>query len=175
MKKIRMGEQVDPEVENAWTVAVTAIEERLRAGKDVVFPTLGDPAIYSTGFYVCETLRRVAPDLVPEIIPGVSSIGASAASAGQPLCLGNDRLVVIPAAFENGRLREVLLNFDTIVLMKVHRVMDRIVPLLDELELLDRAVFVERSSQREERISRDLIAELKEKQHYFSTIIVRKS
>jgi precorrin-2/cobalt-factor-2 C20-methyltransferase len=53
--------------------------------------------------------------------------------------------------------------------------MDRIVPLLAELELLDQAVFVERSSQREERISRDLVAELNEKQHYFSTIIVRKS
>jgi precorrin-2/cobalt-factor-2 C20-methyltransferase len=136
---------------------------------------LGDPAIYSTGFYVCETLRRIVPDLPIEIVPGVSSIGASAASARQPLCLGDDRMVVIPATFENGKLQEVLENFDTIVLMKVHRVMNRIVPLLDDLGLLDRAVFVERSSQREERISRDLLAELNTEHHYFSTIIVRKS
>jgi len=174
MIKIRTGEQVDPEVEKAWMGAAAAVLERTRNGSDVVFPTLGDPSIYSTGFYVYAILRRIAPDLDMKIVPGVSSIGASAASAGQPLCLGDDRMAVIPATFENSRLREVLLNFDTVVLMKVHRVMNRIVPLLDELHLLDRAVLVERSSQREERVSRNLLIERDVKRHYFSTIIVRK-
>lgn len=175
MKKIRMGEQVDAEVEEAWVQAARAIQARIRAGQDVVFPTLGDPSIYSTGFYVCATLKRIAPEIPVEIVAGVSSIGASAASAGQPLCLGDDRMVVIPATFENGRLAEVLESFDTIVLMKVHRVMGRIVPLLDDLGLLDRSVLVERSSQDQEVVTRDLREALKREQHYFSTIIVRKT
>jgi len=175
MKKIRMGEEPLPEVKKAWQKAAAIVVERLQAGQDVAFPTLGDPAIYSTGFYVCETLLDMAPELTVEIIPGVSSLGASAAAARQPLCLGDDRMVVIPATFENGKLKEVLAQFDTVVLMKVHRVMDRLVPLLDELNLLEKAVLVERSSQSTQRVSRDLRGALKEKQHYFSTVIVRKS
>lgn len=175
MKKIKMGEEPDDEVQAAWQTASRAILHKLDQGKDVAFPTLGDPAIYSTGFYVCDTLLKAAPDLPISIVPGVSSIGASAAAAGQPLCLGDDRLVVIPATFENGRLRETLESFDTVVLMKVHRVMDKVVGLLTELDLLDKAVLVERSSHSEQRVRRDLTVAAKEELHYFSTIIVRKT
>ncbi|HIJ79336.1 MAG: precorrin-2 C(20)-methyltransferase [Desulfobulbaceae bacterium] len=174
MKKIRMGQTPDSEVKAAWDQAASLIVARLQAGFDVAFPTLGDPAIYSTGFYVCETLLEQDPDLLVEIVPGVSAIGASAAAAGQPLCLGDDRLVVIPATFENGQLRETLEKFDSIVLMKVHRVMDRLVPLLEELNLMDKAVLVERTSQSGQRIRRDLKVAMHEEQHYFSTMIVRK-
>jgi precorrin-2/cobalt-factor-2 C20-methyltransferase len=159
----------------AWRKAAALVIDRLREGRDVVFPTLGDPAIYSTGFYLCDTLLGLAPELRAEIVPGVSAMGAAAALARQPLCLGDDRLVVIPATFENGQLRETLLAFDTVVLMKVHRVMDRLVPLLSELDLLDKAVLVERSGQDGERISRDLAGALGREMHYFSTVIVRKS
>jgi precorrin-2/cobalt-factor-2 C20-methyltransferase len=175
MKKIRMGKAPAPEAKQAWQEAAALVIDRLREGRDVVFPTLGDPAIYSTGFYLCDTLLELAPGVRVEIVPGVSAMGAAAALAGQPLCLGDDRLVVIPATFENGRLRETLLAFDTVVLMKVHRVMDRLVPLLSELDLLDKAVLVERSGQNGERISRDLDATQGRKLHYFSTVIVRKA
>lgn len=174
MKKVRMGLPPDPEVEAAWRLAAERILARLDQGFDVAFPTLGDPAIYSTGFYVCDTLLRYAPQARIEVVPGVSSIGASAAAAGQPLCLGDDRLVVIPATFENGRLRETLEQFDTVVLMKVHRVLPRVVALLSELDLLDKSVLVERSSQAGQRIRRDLAAAARDELHYFSTVIVRK-
>lgn len=174
MKKIRMGEKPDPEVEMAWRTAADAIVEKLRAGKDVIFPTLGDPSIYSTGFYVYHTLLGIAPDLQVKIISGVSSIGSAAAAAFKPLCLGDDRMAVVPATFENGKLRELLINFDTVVMMKVYRVMKRIVPLLEELDLLDQAVLVERCSQNDERIVKDLKSAMAVEPHYFSTIIVRK-
>lgn len=175
MKKVHMGQEPDPEVKEAWVQAAALIFEQLNAGRDVAFPTLGDPAIYSTGFYVCETLLEQYADITVEIIPGVSAIGASAAAAGQPLCQGDDRLVVIPATFENGRLREVLSQFDSVVLMKVHRVMGRLVPLLEEMNLLDKSVLVERSSQNSQRITRNLQEAVRREPHYFSTIIVRKS
>lgn len=174
MKKVWMGKTPAADVEAAWREAAGAVLKALAAGRDVAFPTLGDPAIYSTGFYVCDTLFRLDPQVRVEIIAGVSAIGASAAAAGKPLCQGDDRMVVIPATFENGKLAEVLENFDTVVLMKVHRVMDRIVPLLGELNLLDRAVLVERTSQEGQRIRRNLLEIVNEEHHYFSTIIVRK-
>lgn len=174
MKKVRMGKTPAADVEAAWQEAAGAVLKALAASRDVAFPTLGDPAIYSTGFYVCDTLFRLDPRVRVEIVAGVSAIGASAAAAGKPLCQGDDRMAVIPATFENGKLAEVLENFDTVVLMKVHRVMDRIVPLLAELNLLDRAVLVERTSQEGQRIRRNLLEVVNEEHHYFSTIIVRK-
>ncbi len=174
MKKIPRSEEPDVEVATAWRQAAEAVLAHLEGGRDVAFPTLGDPALYSTGFYVCETLAGLRPGVTIEIIPGVSSIGASAAAAGDPLCQGDDRLVVIPATYENGLLRETLERFDSVVLMKVHRVMDRVVGLLDEMDLLDQAVLVERTGQAGERVVRGLRDAADMKPHYFSTIIVRR-
>jgi len=173
MKKIHIGQAPDPEVAAAWQSAAAAVAERLGRGQDVAFPTLGDPTVYSTGFYLCETLLTLAPEARIEIVPGVASITAAAAALRQPLCQGDERLVVLPATYENGFLRQALSGFDTVVLMKVHRVMPRLVELLTEMDLLEQAVLVERSSCREERIRTDLAAAAREPIHYFSTIIVR--
>jgi len=175
MKKVHAGRPTDPEVKKAWKEAAAIIADHLDNGRDVAFPTLGDPAIYSTGFYIFETLMEDVKDMSVEIIPGISAIGATSAAAGVPLCLGDERMVVIPATFEDDKLKEILTKFDCIVLMKVYKVMDRLVPLLEELDLLDKAVLVERTSLAEQRIRRDLKTAAKEKLHYFSTMIVRKS
>ena len=174
MRKIRMNAAPDPEVEAAWRRAALTIIDRTRQGLDVAFPTLGDPAIYSTGFYTCQTLLELAPENQAVVVPGVSAIGACAAAAGIPLCQGDDMLAVVPATFDNQRLTEVFANFQTVVLMKVHRVMGRIVELLAGLNLLSRAVLVERSDQGgRERVVRDLASLGPGELHYFSTIIVR--
>ena len=174
MKQIHRGKEVDPEVRAAWQEAAEIIIDCLKAGDDVAFPTLGDPAIYSTGFYVCETLQEIGENIKVEIIPGVSAIGASSAAAGLPLCLGDERLIVIPATFENGQMREVLAHSDTVVFMKVHKVMDKLVKLLDELGLTDNAVLVERSSLGDQKIWTNIRDAVGKDIHYFSTILVRK-
>ena len=174
MKKVHAGKPADPEVAKAWREAAAIIAEHLENGRDVAFPTLGDPAIYSAGFYIIEILMESVADMSVEIIPGVSAIGATSAAAAVPLCLGNERMVVIPATFEDEKLRDLLENFDCIVLMKVHRVMAKLVHILEDLDLLDSAVLVERTSLADQRIRRDLKAAATEKIHYFSTMIVRK-
>jgi len=174
MKKVRMAAAPDPEVEAAWQHAARQVIARIRAGRKVAFPTLGDPAIYSTGIYTCQTLLELAPEIRTVIVPGVSAIGACAATAGIPLCQGDDMMAVVPATFDNQRLTEVMGSFQTIVLMKVHRVMDRLVRLLSELDLLEHAVLVERTAQDSERIIYDLTSVKADELHYFSTIIVRK-
>ncbi len=174
MKKIHTGQPADPEVKKAWKEAAAIIANHLNNGTDVAFPTLGDPAIYSTGFYVFETLLEEVGEMSVQIIPGVSAIGATSAAAGVPLCLGDEKMVVIPTTFEDDKLKDILRNFDCIVLMKVYRVMDQLVPLLEELDLLDKAVLVEKTSLEDQCIRRDLKAATKEELHYFSTMIVRK-
>nr|MBF0222793.1 precorrin-2 C(20)-methyltransferase [Desulfobulbaceae bacterium] len=174
MKKIRMAEKPDADVDAAWQHAARIIVDKIKAGHTVSFPTIGDPAIYSTGFYTCQTLLSIAPEIDTAIVPGVSSIGACAATAGIPLCQGDDMMAVIPATFANDKLTEVFSSFQTVVLMKVYRVMDRIVALLDDLDLLEHALLVERNSHNSERIFTDLKEAQRADLHYFSTIIVRK-
>lgn len=174
MKLVHRGREVDPEVGEAWRQAAATIFACLEEGRDVVFPTLGDPAIYSTGFYVCETLLEQDPTVKIAIVPGVSAIGASAASARVPLCLGDERLVVIPATFADDHIRELLRLADVAVFMKVHKVMDRLVALLEAEGLVDRAVLVERGSLEDETIWRDVRAARGREIHYFSTMVVRR-
>ncbi len=174
MKQIHRGEDPDAEVKSAWQEATKIIMATLGDGQDVVFPTLGDPAIYSTGFYICETLQEYGSPFKVEIVPGVSAIGASSAAAAMPLCLGDERLVVIPATFENERIRELLELSDVVVFMKVYKVMDRLVALLEELGLVDNAVLVERCSLGDQHIWTNVREAVGQDIHYFSTMVVRK-
>ncbi len=173
MHKVHNGGENNEEVTGAWNKAAEIIREKLQSGK-VAFPTLGDPALYSTGFYVHATLLEHDPDMHIELIPGITAMSNCSAVTATPLCLGGELLSVIPATFTNDRLEQVLAGFDTIVLMKVHRVMGRLVELLDRLNLLSRAVLVEKCGQPDQRIFTDIRQAAAEDIHYFSTIIVRK-
>lgn len=163
------GDRPDAE----WEAAVSAITERLDKGIDTAFITIGDPGIYSTFFYLFEGLLAARPDLRIEIVPGISSINASAAAAGLTLGLGDDKIAVMPANYL-ADLDEVLERFATVVLMKVHRVLPEIVAALKSKGLLERAVCVSRAGMADERIYGDLSGLKKEDLDYFSLIIVRK-
>lgn len=174
MKQVRRAGEPDPEVKAAWKEAADTIIACLARDEDVVFPTLGDPAIYSTGFYVWETLRNFSGSTKVEVVPGVSAIGASSAVSKTPVCLGDEKTVVIPATFEDERLRESIEAFENVVFMKVHKVMPRLVALLTEMGLVQNAVLVERCSLPDEKIWYDIREAAGEKIHYFSTMILRK-
>ncbi len=173
MKKIHLDNGPAEDVQEAWDTAAAQILSFMDQGKDVVFPTLGDPAIYSTGYYLYETILALRPDIKVAFVPGISAMSSCSAATTTPNCLGDDKLAVIPATFSGEQLRQTLESFDTIVLMKVHRVLDRLVDLLRDLDLLERAVLVERAGMKEEKILTDL-GTIRHQVHYFSTIIVRK-
>jgi precorrin-2/cobalt-factor-2 C20-methyltransferase len=175
MKQVFRGQDPDPELKDAWQEAARTIMDHLAKGQDVVFPTLGDPAIYSTGYYVCETLQEYGCPFKVEIVPGVSAIGASSAVSSMPLCLGDERLVVIPATFENDQIHELLALSDAAVFMKVSKVMERLVGLLDDLGLVDNAVLVERCSLADQRVWTNIREAVGQDLHYFSTMVVRKN
>jgi len=158
MKKIQLGQEPDPEVLQAWQYAAGKIFAILSQGRDVAFPTLGDPAIYSTGYYLYATILEMHPEVRVQFVPGISAMSSCSATTHTPICLG------------------ILETFDTIVLMKVHRVMDHLISLLNDLNLLDKAALVERVGMEDERVIGDLsvLAGQTGQVHYFSTIIVRK-
>ena len=106
---------------------------KVDAGQDVAFITIGDPCLYSTFLYLYRIFRAKRPDIPIEIIPGISSINAAAAAAGIPLGMAGERIAILPATYEDEELRKTLQEFDTVVLMKVSRVFDRVYALLSEL------------------------------------------
>ena len=67
-----------------WRRGAEIIAEKLLAGQDVAFITEGDPMLYSTFAYVLEGITSAHPSISVEIVPGVSSVMAAAASAAIP-------------------------------------------------------------------------------------------
>jgi len=157
-----------------WEEAAATVISRIREGKDVAFITIGDPFLYSTFLYLYRIFRDRYPDIPIEAVPGVSSITAAAVAAGVPLAAASERIAVLPATFEEEKLRRTLLDFDTVVLMKVNRVFDRVFALLTELGLEGKGVFVSRAGTREEEVVHDLASLVGKKLDYLSLLIVKK-
>ena len=158
-----------------WERAAGQVADHVRAGRDVAFITIGDPFLYSTFLYLYRIFRRSYPDIEIEIVPGISSINAAAAAAGLPLGMGGERIAILPAVYEDAELRKTLTDFDTVVLMKVHRVFDRVYPLLVELGLDHNAVFVRRVGSRQQEVVADLATLVGRDLDYLSMLIVSKS
>ncbi|MCK5505145.1 MAG: precorrin-2 C(20)-methyltransferase [Thermodesulfovibrionia bacterium] len=174
MKKTRTNKlAADSDLDDKWNETVEVILGKLRKGIDLAFLTLGDPAVYSTFFYLYDKLLELHPELNIEIIPGVSSVNASAARAGISLGLGNDRIAVLPANYMDN-LKTTLEAFDTVVLMKVNKVFNEVASMLAGMKLVENSVCISRAGMEDEKIFKDIRTVRQEELNYFSMVIVRK-
>jgi len=161
-------------LEPYWEKAAEGIWQYIAQGEDCAFVTEGDPLIYGTFAYILSIFQERHPEVVIEVVPGVSSISAAAASAVLPLSSGRERLAIIPATYEDKALRETLESFDTVVLLKVNTAFDRILDVLEEMKLVDRCLYIRRCTTQDEEIVKD-IRKLKGKNlDYLSLLIVRR-
>ena len=162
------------ELQQYWGQATEAIWQRLSQGQDCVFVTEGDSLLYGSFVHVYRLMRERYPLVKIEIIPGISSIMAAAARAQIPLADGDESVAILPATVNRETLKVALLNFDTIVLLKVNRTISAILNLLREFNLIDNAIFVSKVTSPEEEI----ISQISQLEHrsieYMSLIIVRK-
>ncbi|TWJ17993.1 precorrin-2 C(20)-methyltransferase [Geobacter argillaceus] len=157
-----------------WEEAAAQVAERVRAGQDVAFITIGDPFLYSTFLYLYRIFKECYPEIPVEVVPGISSINAAAAAAGVPLGMTADRIAILPATYEDDELRRTFAAFDTVILMKVHRVFDRVYTLLKELGLENHAVFVRRVGGTDEEVVSALDTLVGKPLDYLSLLIVTK-
>ncbi len=174
MKKVHLSGEKDSSVTRSWDTAATEILKRTRRGMKVVFPTLGDPSLYSTAYYLLATCLEKAPGLETKVIPGISSMSTCSCTVQNPLALGDDLFCVIPATFDDRRIEAALLQFDSIALMKVHKCLPRLMELLEKTRLIDASILIERCGMEGQRIYFDPKDAVGEKLHYFSTLLVRK-
>jgi precorrin-2/cobalt-factor-2 C20-methyltransferase len=162
------------QLKDYWHQAADTIWQHLEKGKDCAFVNIGDPLLYGTFIHIWETLKQSHPQIEVEVIPGISSINAAAARAIVPLASNDERIAIISGNHEAQAIRETLENFDTVVFLKVNTVFDKLLGILEELNLMGKSVYVRRCTTPDEEIIQD-ISQLKgEKVDYFSLLIVRK-
>ncbi len=164
----------ETKLKDAWIQAVNQIWQIIKEGKDCALITEGDPFLYSTFIYIYELFREKYPGVSIEIIPGISSVFAAASRAGKPLALGEDSLAVLPGGSAKSKIRGTLESFNTIVFTKIDRSFDALLETLEELELVDKAVWVKRCTTAEEEIVRDIRQLKGKKLDYFSLLIIRR-
>ncbi|MEK7773780.1 MAG: precorrin-2 C(20)-methyltransferase [Deltaproteobacteria bacterium] len=156
-------------------LAASKVMERLDSGLDVAFITLGDPMLYSTFSYLVPLVRNSAPGVEVRVVPGITSFSAAACALVMPLAESSEKIIIIPAAYDISEIEECLKKpFDTVVLMKVNRIFDRLLELLRVMGLEDKAFFVARVGWPEEEVVTDLKSLKGRKLDYFSTVIVKK-
>ncbi len=165
-------------LQTAWQGIAAEIAGLLQPGRRGVYLILGDPLLYGTFTYIAEILAARYPAIELEFVPGVTSFAASAAQTRTPLTTTDDRLAIIPASRETNLagLRRLLADFATLVLMKAGPVFPQIMDALEELGLVEQAVYVERLGLPEERVVRgaDLRQMERVRQPYLSLMIVRR-
>lgn len=164
-------------LEESWGKSVVPVAEALRMGEDACFLTLGDPMLYSTYIYLVRALKKEIPELEVRTIPGIPAFCAAAARTCFPVGEGVEKVGIIPVSDNLEGLRQALEVFDTLVLMKVARQLPEVLNVLEEQGVLEKAVFISRAGQEDERIITDLrtLRGAGPKAGYLSIILVRNS
>ncbi len=161
------------ELDTKWNETVKTVLGILNKGTDMAFITIGDPSIYSTFFYLYDRLLELNPSLPVETIPGISSITASAARAKISLGLADEKIAILPATYAHD-MSTVLDHFDTVILMKVHKVFDKVLAELDAAGLTNKSFFISRAGMTDEMVVRDIGSLRGKELNYFSMVIVKK-
>lgn len=153
----------------AYDCAADKIGKYLESGQTVVYLCEGDPFFYGSFMYV---FARLSGKFPVKVVPGVTSIAACAAGAGQPLVARNERLTVLPGPLPATELRKRIEGAESLAIMKVGRHLGKIRQVIDGLGLMGQAVYIERVSLPEEKICP--LSEAPDVAPYFSMILLTK-
>lgn len=159
----------------AWQSAADEIAKRIAAGEDVAFITIGDPLFYSTCIYLLDLLSAQHPGIEIEIVPGVTSFCAAAATARFPLIEADERFAVVPATAGIEAVEDALNNFDTVVLLKVKPIFGEIVALLKKKGRTGSTFFAERVGTSRQLVLDDFEEISNHKPDYLSLMVTKKS
>jgi len=155
---------------DVYDKASTEIAIHLDAGRDVAVLCEGDPFFYGSFMYVFE---RLAAQYQTEVVPGVSSMMAAASAVGRPLAARNDVLTVLPGPLGDPELTHRISAADAVAVIKIGRHFKRLRALIEKLNLLPHAIYVERVSLDAERLM-PLADVPEDTAPYFSMILIYK-
>ena len=137
-------------------------------GKDVAVIAEGDPFFYGSFMYIHD---RLAEDYETEVVPGVCSILGGAAVLGAPLVYRNQTLTVLSGVLPAEDLKTRLAATEAAAIMKLGKNLAKVRSVIDELGLIDRALYVERATMDAQRIFH-WPKSIRTSSPYFSLILV---
>jgi precorrin-2/cobalt-factor-2 C20-methyltransferase len=160
-------------VENASIVATKA-----KSG-NVAFITLGDPMLYSTFLYLYECVKETYPKIELEIIPGVTSVTAAAATAKLPLAEKEEVVSIVPSDLNPAKIEETAKHADTLVVMKCAHHIKEFIPILLKAGFTSNSTIalVKRCTLPEEKVLVGKLNNVKDwdiTEDYFSVAIIKK-
>jgi len=165
----------DQEVlEMEWARATAQVWEQLRQGKDVAFVTEGDPLFYSTFIHMMRIMQETHPEVPIKSVPGVSSFLGAASRLGLPLADGDEQIGIIPATEDKVAMRNALIQHDCVIFLKVAKVLDMVLELLEELDLLHKASVATKVTSSEEVVWTDVRQLAGAELGYLTLMVVRK-
>jgi precorrin-2/cobalt-factor-2 C20-methyltransferase len=153
-----------------YDAAAAQLAAELDRGHDVGLLCQGDPFFYGSFIQV---FVRLADRFHIEIVPGVSSLTACATAARSPLVLRDETLAVIPATLDEAEIARRLAEADTAAIIKLGRHLAKVRRALQQLGLLDRAVYVEHATLPTQRVA-SLAAVDPDDARYFSMALVNR-
>ncbi|MCU1595436.1 MAG: Precorrin-3B methylase-like protein, partial [Frankiales bacterium] len=123
----------------------------LDAGRDVVVLAEGDPMLYGSYMHLHKRLAHRYPTVV---VPGVTSVSASAAALGAPLVEAEEVLTVLPGTLPTEELAAHLRRGGPTAILKLGRTFESVRKALADSGRLDEALYVERASTDVQRTAR---------------------
>jgi precorrin-2/cobalt-factor-2 C20-methyltransferase len=149
--------------------AAVALAAELDRRRDVALLCQGDPLFYGSFINI---FTRLAGRYRIEVVAGVSSLSACAAAAGLPLVSRDETLTVIPATLDRDIITARLAGADVAVIIKIGRHIEKIRRVLDQIGLLDSAIYVEHATLSTQRVA-PLACINPRDASYFSVVLVR--
>jgi len=139
----------DQSAQPFYDKAAEKLAEHLSASQDVVVLCEGDPFFYGTFMYLFTRLSERFPT---EVVPGVSSVMASASVLGTPLTYRNDAFMVLSGILPAETLADRLKVADAAAIIKIGRHFSKVYAVLNQLGLTERALYIERATMPNQRI-----------------------
>ena len=135
--------------EQVYDAAALEISRHLEEGRDVAVLCEGDPFFYGSFMYL---FARLVDSHRVEVVPGVSSLMASAAMTGAPLASRNDSLAVLPGPLPEEDIAARLAGTDAAVFIKVGRHFQKIRRVLEEAGMAEDALYIQHATMDQQQI-----------------------
>jgi precorrin-2/cobalt-factor-2 C20-methyltransferase len=170
----------EQELQKAWARNAEIVAMRAKKGQTVAFITLGDPMFFSTFVYLCQSIKTRFPEVKLEIIPGVTSLTACAASSKLPLAEQDEAVAIIPYAFDPQKVGEIAKYADNLVFMKGAQQLKELLPVLESSGFTEDSTvaLIQRCTMPEECVKIGRLGDVKNwdiNEEYFSMTIIKRS
>lgn len=162
-----------------WVENAAIVAEKAKKG-NVAFITLGDPMLYSTFLYLYECVKETYPEVELEIIPGVTSVTAAAASAKLPLAEKDEVVSIMPSDLNPAHIADTAKHADNLVFMKCAFHIKEFLPILFKSGFNENSTIalVKRCTLPEETVLVGKLGDVKDwdiSEDYFSVAVIKKS